>query len=138
MGSKVEGENMSKVVVRTKEELKIAYAGKVDEIIIEGKLAKQIRDLEKIKLFSPVAIGALTAAGVAFLASTVSGPITGGISYFAAVATLETAAATTGLSVPLIILSCSIGVALLVAIFKEYDMEAVVSGKGIKVILRKR
>lgn len=128
---------MSRVVVRTKEELKKAYADKVDEIIVEGEMAKQIRDLEKIKKFSPVAIGALTAAGAAFAAGSVAGPVTGGMSFLVGGAALTTAATTTGLSIPLIFFACAVGVALLFAIFKEYDViEA--SGMGIKIILRKK
>lgn len=128
---------MSRVVVRTKEELKRAYAEKVDEIIVEGKMAKQIRDLERIKQFSPVAIGALAAAGVAFAAGSVAGPLKGGMSFIIESAVLTTTVTTTGLSIPLIIFACAVGVSLLFAIFKEYDViEA--SGMGIKIILRKK
>ena len=102
---------MSKRRVGTKVELKKAKEDKVDTIIVEGKLAKDLKAAEKIKTIGPIDMATLTA----FIATI---PATGGIS--AIVAT--SVAMATGVDVAAIILVASLGSGFILAIFKEYDV----------------
>lgn len=53
----------------------------------------------------------------------VAAPITGGVSMIAPAASATTIAITCSLTVPAIILASFLGVAMLVALFKEYDFQ---------------
>ena len=97
------------MTVKTKEELKKAIENKEELIIIEGEMAKQMKSLSVVGLTSIVAVGA--AIGLA--------PVTGGLSLAAA----APVAAITGIDVALIVFIASIGVAIITAAFKDYDMK---------------
>lgn len=107
--------------VTTKEELKKAKADGVDEIIVLGALAKDLNDAQKITKLSSKKIAALTVAIAAAGAGMVAAPITGGVSMIAPAASATTIAITCSLTVPAIILASFLGVAMLIALFKEYD-----------------
>ena len=102
---------MSTRTVSTKEQLKRAKADKVSEIIVTGKLAKDLKAAKKITTLGVTAMGILTAA-----IATI--PVTGGISGIAGVAAVAT---TTGVSIPAIILTASLGIGFIVAVFKDYS-----------------
>ena len=104
---------MQSVIVRTKEELKEAKEKRTPEIIVEGELAKDLKKAQKIRTLGPVAIGVL-GVGIAGI------PITGGISAGLA---FSTVAATTGLSISVIIIIIALGLAFLLAFYKNYDLE---------------
>lgn len=122
---------MKEVIVTTKVELKHAKEARAEVIIIQGQLAADVRRTKKVAIiaggFSSVALAGLVAA----LAAT---PTTGGASlalYAAAAGT--TATAFTGIEIATLFLAGSIGITLLVSIFKDYEeIEASVS-KGIKL-----
>jgi hypothetical protein len=101
-------------VVTTKQELEAAKGRGVLEIIIEGELADKLKKTKKITLIGGGALALLT---VAVAAATVTAPATGGLSYFAA----APIAALTGVDIAAIIVASSIGLALLFAIFKDYE-----------------
>ena len=103
--------SMSKRRVATKKELKKAKEDKVDTIIIEGHLAKDLKATEKIKTIGPIAMVTLTT----FIATI---PPTGGVSVAAAMPV----AAATGVDVAAIILAASLGIGFVLAIFKEYEV----------------
>lgn len=103
--------DMSKRKVASKEELKKAKEDKVNTIIVEGKLAKDLKATEKIKTIGPVAMATLTA----FIATI---PASGGVSAVAA----ASVAAATGMDVAAIILAASLGIGFILAIYKEYDV----------------
>ena len=111
---------MSTRTVRTKEALKKAQKDGVNEIIVEGKLAEDLKATKKIATLSTGAIAALSALA----AGVVIAPATGGTSAVVSAAIAAPVVAVTGLSLPAITFACIIGVAFLVALFKEYDMEA--------------
>jgi thiamine monophosphate synthase len=96
--------------VSTKAELESAKDSKVDEIIVVGDLANDLKKSKKIAYAGAGTIAVLTAA----LAAT---PFTGGLSAVG----LIPVAAMTGFEVAAIIIAFSIGVALIVAVFKDYD-----------------
>ncbi|GKX51545.1 hypothetical protein [Budvicia aquatica] len=104
---------MAEVMVRTKEELKKARNAKVEFIVVEGELADKLKKGKKLA-YAGIAgtVGATTIA--ALMAAT---PVTGGVSFFA----VAPIAALTGFEVAAIIAAASIGLTLLIAVFKDYE-----------------
>lgn len=115
---------MDQVIVRTKAELERAQENKVEIIRIEGDLANKVRKGKTVAKGSGVALAAIAAA----LAAT---PFTGGLSMLG----IAPVAAFTGFEIVAIIAAASIGIALIVAVFKDY--EEIEAGEG-KIILRRR
>ncbi|MNM37622.1 hypothetical protein D3C81_483610 [compost metagenome] len=118
------GGDMESVIVRTRDELEVAKNAKAHEIVAVGKLAD---DLKKTRKFAT-----LGAVGVAAIAAAVGlAPVTGGLSTLglAAVATV------TGLEIAAIITAASLGIALILAIHKDYDVDF--SSKGEAKFRRK-
>lgn len=117
---------MTSKTVTTKEELKRAKDEGIEEIIVKGKLAEDLHAARKVAKMAPAAIGALGALLAAAVASTTAAPLTGGTSMVVTGLTAVAAtpiAVTSGLTVPAVILLSSLGVATVVALFKEYDVE---------------
>lgn len=101
---------MTTQTVSTKAELESAKNAKINEIIITGKLANDLKKSKKIAYTSAGTIAVLTAA----IAAT---PLTGGLSAIG----LIPVAAMTGFEVAAIIIAASIGITLIIAIFKDYE-----------------
>jgi len=120
---------VSSLTVTTKEELKKAKESNVNEIIIVGELAE---NLKKAKTITTLGAGVITVLTVA-LAIT---PASGGLS-LAAVAPI---AFTTGLSASVIIAIIAVGgVTLTIALFKDYDeAEAGVNINGAFIKLKRK
>ena len=120
------------VICSTKEELKSAMKRGESEIEVVGKLAKNIKTGKKVAFLGPVAIGALTVA----LATI---PATGGLSTPVVTAALVAPiAAKTGLDTAIIIAAASVGVTLIIAIFRDYDVDIEGANNGVKVRMRKK
>lgn len=117
------------VTVRNLDELKKAKKEGEHEIIVQGELAAKLKKASKIAKLSKWTIVAL--AGVIGV-SAMTVPVTGGLSMGAA----ASAAALTGLEIASIITASSIGIALILAIFKDYE-EVGYSEEG-GFILRKK
>jgi hypothetical protein len=98
------------------------------EIIVEGELANKLKKAKKVTM---VRAGTLALLTVVIGATTVMAPVTGGISYFAA----APVAAMSGLEIAAIITASSIGLGLLIALFKGYEEVEFSNGK---MVLRKR
>jgi len=120
---------VSSLTVTTKEQLKKAKESNVNEIIIVGELAE---NLKKAKTITTLGAGVITVLTVA-LAIT---PASGGLS-LAAVAPI---AFTTGLSASVIIAIIAVGgVTLTIALFKDYDeAEAGVNINGAFIKLKRK
>ncbi|MCZ7840707.1 hypothetical protein LRB91_18070 [Leclercia adecarboxylata] len=122
---------MDSVTVTTKDQLKKAKEDKVDVIHVEGDLAVNLKRSKKVAVaaagFSGVALAGLIAAIAA-------APATGGASFALYATGAGASAATfTGIEVATIILAGSIGITLIVGIYKEYEeIEASTSG-GLKL-----
>ncbi|HGM5387464.1 TPA: hypothetical protein ACKP07_000293 [Serratia marcescens] len=101
---------MAQVVVRTKEELETARKEKADYIIVEGELADKLQRGKKVAKASGVTITVIAAAIAA-------APFTGGISTLGA----ASAAALSGMEIVAIIAAASIGIALIIGVFKDYE-----------------
>jgi len=115
-------------VVTTKQELEAAKERGDEEIIVDGELADKLKRAKKVTM---VGVGTLTALTAAIAAATVTAPVTGGLSYFAA----APIAAWSGLDVAAIILASAVGLALLIALFKDYEKISYSDGR---MALRKR
>ncbi len=115
---------MRSITVTTKEELKSAKDNGYENIIVQGTLANDLKKAKKIALAGSVTIGVLGAALAAI-------PFTGGLSIVAAVpiATL------TGLEIAAIIIASSLGLALIIALFKDYEE---ISFEEKKLVLKKK
>ena len=121
-------QGMNTVTVWTKEDLAKAVDAHVDEIVVEGELAERIRDGQKLRSVSKLTLATLTTAVAA-------APFTGGISLAAAVpiATL------TGLQVAVILAVVFVGLALLLAIYKDYEITIEYDSDGsLRVILKRK
>lgn len=115
-------------VVTTREELKVAQESGAPEIIVIGELADKLKRAKKVASLSTAGLALLgTVIGVA----TVTAPLTGGMSYFAA----APVAAFTGLEVAAIITASFLGIGLLVALFSGYEE---ISFEHGKMTLRKK
>jgi len=110
---------MSSRTVSTKCELEEAKNSRVDEIIVTGDLADKLHRAKKITYMSAGVIAILAVAIAAV-------PVTGGLSAVMGVAPV---AAMTGLEIAAIIAAASIGLGLLMAIYKEYDEITYSNGK---------
>ncbi len=101
------------ITVTTKSELESARNNKYEEIVVTGKLAKDLKKSKSIA-YAGVAGGATIAILTAALAAT---PFTGGLSMLAA----APVAALTGLEISAIIIAASLGISLVIALFKDYE-----------------
>ena len=101
---------MTSRIVTTKDQLESAKNSRINEIIITGKLANDLKKSKKIAYASAGTIAVLTAA----IAAT---PFTGGLSAVG----LIPVAAMTGFEIAAIIIAASIGITLIIAIFKDYE-----------------
>ena len=119
---------MQTITVTTKYELKKAQEEKIENIIVSGKLADTLKKAKQITKLSATGFGILTAAlGV----GTVTAPITGGLSMIIA----APVAALTGLEIVAIITATTLGIALIIALFKDYEEISFEKGK---MTLKKR
>lgn len=112
------------IVVTTKSELESAKDKEYKEIIVTGKLAKDLKKSKSVAYAGAATIGILTVA----LAAT---PLTGGLSAFAAIPV----AALTGMEISVIIIAASLGISLILAVFKEYEEISYSDGK---LVLKKK
>lgn len=126
---------MQSVIVTTKDQLEKAKQEKVPEIIVVGDLADSLKRSQQITK--------LSAIGLAVLATSIATiPLSGGLSSLALISGAQFVAtfaapiaAYTGVEIAAIIAAVSLGVALILAIFKEYDVIEYESGK---LILRRK
>lgn len=116
------------MVVKSSEELEAAKKRGDKEIIIEGELANK---LKRSKNLSMVGAGTLAVVTAVLGVATVSAPFTGGVSYLAA----APVAALTGLEIAAIIAATSVGLALVLAVYKDYEEVSFSDGR---LVLRKK
>ena len=117
---------MNEVIVKTKQELQDAIDKKAETIIVEGELATKLRKGKKIRNVGAATLSLLAVA----IAAT---PFTGGLSMFAA----GGIACLTGLEIGLIIAVIVIGLALLIAVWNNYDEIEAESGP-LKIKLKRK
>lgn len=124
-------------IVKDKNELKKAYEDKVDEIIITGDFAKKMNKAKVISKMTPAKLAILGAALTAASGGIAMSPFTLGASFVISIAAVTPVAVKTGISISAVIAISSIGLALLMAVFKEYDVIEAKKG-DFKVVLKKR
>ena len=122
------GNNYKCINVSTKETLKFAIDRGYEEIIVEGSLADDLIKTKCIATASPAAIAALVAV-VGLM------PVSGGLS-MVAVAPL---ASLTGFEIAAIITAAAIGLAVVMAVYKDYNVKIEEDKYGNKrIYLEKR
>lgn len=127
------------VIVRTKEDLKKSIESKIDTIIVIGPLANDVIKAQKIKKIGKAACISLGLATSAIIAAVAAAPVTGGVSGIAALAPVAAASALTGLEIATIIFVCTMGVAVLMAFYKDYDViEMSLEHGEPKIVCRKK
>ena len=83
-------------------------------ILVQGELADKLKKSKQVAMLSGAGLALLAATlGIA----TLTAPVTGGLSYFAA----APAAALTGVEIAAIITAASFGIGLIVALFLDYE-----------------
>jgi len=100
--------------VTTREQLEAAKNNGVDEILVTGELADKLKKAQKISTMGKTGLAILT--GI-LGAAAITAPTTMGLSLFVA----APAAAITGVGVAAIIAASALGIALVIAIFKDYE-----------------
>lgn len=118
---------MAEVTVRSKDELEKAQNSKAEIIIIEGELANKIKKTKAVTKVSGVVIAAM-------IATCATIPLTGGGS----VLVVSSLAALSGLDIAVIIAAASIGIALIIAVFRDYEEIEFSNGKMILKLKRKK
>lgn len=116
-------------VVTTEAELEQAKEAGEPRIIVQGELADKLKKAKKITMLSAASMAVLVAA---IGGATMLAPETFGLSFLAA----APIAALTGIKIATIVIAASIGIALIIAVFKDY--EEIEYAKGEKLILRKK
>lgn len=120
------------IIVKTKDELKEAIELKCPEIIAIGDLSKKLKKSKAITKLSKTALRTLT---LALGAGVVASPLTGGLSLGIAGVSLAPIATLTGLEIATIVAAAFLGIALIIAVFKDY--EEIEYSKG-KLVLRRK
>lgn len=101
-------------IVTTREELEAAKNNGADEILVTGELADKLKKAQKISTMGKAGLATLT--GI-LGAAAITAPMTGGLSF----AVAAPAAAMTGVGVAAIIAASALGIALVIALFKDYE-----------------
>jgi hypothetical protein len=113
--------------VTTRDELESAKNKGINDIIVEGELASKLKTSKRI--------AQLGAASIAVLVGIVGlSPFTGGLSFIG----LAPFAALTGLEISAIIIAASIGLALIIAVFRDYEEISYEPGPPQRLVLKKR
>jgi NADH:ubiquinone oxidoreductase subunit K len=116
---------MQVITVTTKEQLEAAKNQKYEQIIVQGALADTLKKSKAIAVASGSILGVLAALLAAL-------PFTGGVSALGVVPI----AALTGFEIAAIIAAIAVGLALIIAVFKEYD--EIHFKKGELILRRKK
>ena len=115
-------------VVKSKQELQAAKKRGDVEIVVEGELADKLKEAKKVTM---VGAGTLALLATTLAVATVTAPVTGGLSYRAAIPV----ATMSGVGVSAIIIASALGLGFLIALFKGYEEIDFSSGR---MVLRKR
>lgn len=113
---------MKEVVVTTKDELEKAVKDGLDKIVVRGELAQKVKATKELQAKGKVAMGAIIATLTAAFALA---PVTGGLSMAAA----APIAATTGLSIAVIIAVFFLGITLVMLVTNGYHIKMEAKGK---------
>lgn len=123
---------MNEIIVYKKEELEQAKNKGYEKIIIKGELADKLYKVKKITTLSKASLALIIGAIGAGVALS---PFSGGTSLLVPGFTATAVGATTGVGAAAIILAASLGIALILAIYRDYEE---ISYKDGELILRKK
>jgi hypothetical protein len=110
---------MHSIIVTTKQQLDAAQRQRYERITIQGDLADKLMRSRKIATFGATSIAIITTATAGRVAFA---PATGGLSLGVGAVGLAAAAAATGTSVASIVVASAIGISLIIAVFKNYNV----------------
>lgn len=114
-------------IVRTKEELEMAFKSDADEVVIEGELATHVHHGSRIRKLGPIALGFLLCAIAAV-------PLTGGLSAAALTATITI----TGVEAVMIVAAVALGIGLVKALGADWHEVEFEFGPPPKARLRRK
>lgn len=110
---------MNSIIVYNRDDLEKAQKNKIDEIVVVGELATQLKKSKTIATAGSISLGVLTVAlGVA----SITAPVTGGLSF--------------AVAAPIAVVS--IGLTLVIAIFKDYEEVEAGTDKNLSFYIRFR
>ncbi len=112
---------MSSVTVTSKSDLEWAKNEGYDQIVVTGKLANDLKKSKQIAYAGAATISILVAAIAALPFTIAAAPFTAGLSTAVIGAGAVSVATLTGFEISAIIIAASLGVALIIAIFKDYE-----------------
>ncbi len=109
------------IIVKTKEELEKAMDNKEQNIVVQGELAEKLYKTRKIAKLSGWTL-------VAIAAALAAAPFTGGLSAASLTAvagftSITSAATLTGLEIGVIVMAATIGLSIILALYKNYDVK---------------
>ena len=107
------------MIIKTKDELENAIKNKVQNFEVEGELAGNLKKGQQITTLGKISLSIL----IASLAGIVATPATGGISGALGFVGTTTVATLTGLEIATITAVAFLGISMLIALFKDYDVE---------------
>lgn len=113
-------------IITTKAELENAIKNKEKHFIVKGELADKIQKGRKINTLSKWSLGILSAAIAGIVVAPATGGITGGLGF----ATAGAVATLTGLEIAAIMAVAFLGIGLIMAIYKEYNVQFKYNSKG--------
>lgn len=120
---------MKEVVVTTKDELEKAVKDGIDTIIVQGKLANNVKRIKSIKRKSKITLLTLGVIAATIPASAILAPASGGVSIPIAYFTATSTAALTGTEIALILAIALLGMSLILQILDNYDLKMDAKGK---------
>lgn len=113
---------MKEVVVTTKDKLEKAVKDGLDKIVVKGELAQKVKATKELQTKGKVAMWAIIATLTSAFALA---PVTGGLSMAAA----APIAATTGLSIAVIMAVFFLGITLVMLVTNGYHIKMEAKGK---------
>ncbi|MDO9766933.1 hypothetical protein Q7506_03250 [Glaesserella parasuis] len=105
-------------IISTKSELEKAIQNKETHFIVKGELAEKIQRSRKITTLDSWSLGILTVA----IGGIVLSPATGGVSGAIGLSAASAVATLTGIEIAVILAVAFVGIGLIMAIYKDYDI----------------
>lgn len=128
---------MSSITVSKPKQLKEAINKKYDEITVVGSLAGKVKSARKIKKMSSAVLGAIGGLSALAVTTLVAAPFTFGTSMAVFAAAAAPVAASSGLSVPVLLIVAGIGVTVLSGLFDDYT-EIEISKDKVRFVRKKQ
>ncbi|MFB6349713.1 hypothetical protein ACFBZI_09795 [Moraxella sp. ZJ142] len=110
------------IIVKTKEELKKAIDSKTQYFIVEGELAKEIKQTQFVTTLNKFALFGLAASVAAIVATPVTGGVSGAVGAAGLIGLSAAGVPAVSTTVLLAIVAVG-GIPIILALFKGYDVK---------------